>query len=230
MGIFKGKASKKLASKADVTDTAKTVTPVAPPTLARRKLNQHSTIRSGRTIGERRERLETRNERMAARKKDKKKAAWRVILTIVGFVALGGILVYLCFYLFRAEQPSLDDASNNIEEVGNNDTLQPTIEVVDEDATVGGKISSRMNAYIGQAEQDFRDLNYTPVKAVIPTGAIREVDFYLEGYDGFIKTTIDRDSAITVEDADRMIRYLADQGTDDFEYIDVRIDRRAYWK
>ena len=65
---------------------------------------------------------------------------------------------------------------------------------------------------------------------MIPTGAIREVDFYLEGYDGFIKTTIDRDSAITVEDADRMIRYLADKEISVFEYIDVRVDKRAYWK
>ena len=229
MGIFKEKASKKSASKVSATDT--TTAPATPPTLARRKLNQHSTIRSGRTIGERRERLETRNERMAARKKDKKKAAWRIILTIVGFIALGGILVYLCFYLFRAEQPIQgSDTPTSVEETGNNEVLQPTIEVIDEDATAGSKISSRMNLYIAQAEQDFRDLGYTPVKAVIPTGAIREVDFYLDGYNGFIKTTIDRDSAITVEDADRMIRYLADQGTGDFEYIDVRIDRRAYWK
>ncbi len=214
----------------ETTNDSKDAKPAA-PTLARRKMNQNSTIRSGRTIGERRERLETRNERMAARKKDKKKAAWRVILTIVGFVALGGILIYLCFYLFRTEQPSLDgDVSADVREVGNNDALQPTIEVVDEDATAGGKISSRMNAYIGQAEQDFRDLGYTPIRAVIPTGAIREVDFYLDGYNGFIKTTIDRDSAIIAEDADRMIRYLAEKGINDFEYIDVRIDRRAYWK
>ena len=229
MGIFKEKASKKSASKVSATDTA--TVPATPPTLARRKLNQHSTIRSGRTIGERRERLETRNERMTARKKDKKKAAWRIILTIVGFIALGGILVYLCFYLFRAEQPIQgSDTPNSIEEIGNSEVLQPTIEVVDEDATAGSKISSRMNLYIAQAEQDFRDLGYTPVKAVIPTGAIREVDFYLDGYNGFIKTTIDRDSAITVEDADRMIRYLADREISVFEYIDVRVDKRAYWK
>jgi hypothetical protein len=41
---------------------------------------------------------------------------------------------------------------------------------------------------------------------------------------------VDRDPAVSVEDADRMLRYLAEQGVSDFRYIDVRIDRKAYWK
>lgn len=87
-----------------------------------------------------------------------------------------------------------------------------------------------MKAYIARAEQDFRDLGYTPVKAVIPTGSVREIDFYLENYSGFIKTTVDRDTAVSVEDADRMLRYLAGQGTTEFTYIDVRLSGKAYWK
>lgn len=203
-----------------------------PPKLARRKLNKHSTIRSGRTIGERRERLETKNERMAARKKDKRKAIRRIIATVLGFIVLGGIIIYLCFFLFKEGQQKMsDEPPTSIEGAGNNENpLFPTIEVIDEDATNESKISGRMSEYIALAEQDFRDLGYTPLKAVIPTGAIREVDFYLEGISGFIKTTIDRASAVTVEDADRMIRYLAEQGVSDFSYIDVRIDRRAYWQ
>lgn len=228
MGILKKKNT-------EIADDSKDAKPAA-PTLARRKMNQNSTIRSGRTIGERRERLETRNERVAARKRDKKKAIRRIVFTIVGFIILGGILIYLCFFLFNnSKQPDPDLTSPaGTEETGNdagNTEYHPTVEIIDEDATTaGGKITARMNTYIGQAEQDFRDLGYSPVKAVIPSGAIREVDFYLNGFSGFIKTTIDRDSAITVEDADRMIRYLKDQGISDFQYIDVRIDKRAYWK
>ena len=45
-----------------------------------------------------------------------------------------------------------------------------------------------------------------------------------------IMDTIDRDSAISVEDADRMLRYLSGEGISDFTYIDVRIDGKAYWK
>ena len=41
---------------------------------------------------------------------------------------------------------------------------------------------------------------------------------------------IDRDTAVSVEDADRMLRYLSDQGTVEFQYIDVRLPHKAYWK
>ena len=87
-----------------------------------------------------------------------------------------------------------------------------------------------MRSYIGQAEIDFKDLGYHPVKAVVPSGSIREVDFYLDGVNGRIKTTIDRGTGVTIEDADRMIRYLTSIGVGEFEYIDVRVDGKAYWK
>jgi hypothetical protein len=35
---------------------------------------------------------------------------------------------------------------------------------------------------------------------------------------------------VTVEDADRMIQYLEEEDETDYEYIDVRIDGKAYWK
>lgn len=196
------------------------------PELARRRANRKSAIMSGRTIGEKRERLETKNERAAARKKDKKKAARRIIFTIIGFLILIGILVYLAIYFLKG-----NDSAPTVTTTEPSPEYHPTIEIVDEDASAAnGKITSRMETFIGQAERDFKDLNYTLTKAVIPTGSIREVDFYLQDHPGFIKTTIDRGSAVSVEDADRMIRYLAGQGTTEYQYIDVRLPGRAYWK
>jgi hypothetical protein len=87
-----------------------------------------------------------------------------------------------------------------------------------------------MNSYIGQAETDFKALGYNPTKVIIPNGYIRMVYFYIEGYNGYIKMTIDRGSAVSVEDADRLIRYLASQEVTDFEYLDVRTPGKAYWK
>ena len=196
----------------------------ARPELARRKMNRQSTFRMGRTIGQQREKLETKNERNAARKQDKKRQRRRVIYTIIGFVLLIGTLIFLAFFFVGNGDPAPIEAPT--EEV----TTEPTIEIVDEDASAGSHITNRMRSYIGQAEQDFRDLGYRPTKAVVPSGSIREVDFYLEGHPGFIKTTIDRGTAVTVEDADRMLRYLAGQGTTEFQYIDVRISGKAYWK
>lgn len=194
------------------------------PQLVHRRANRQSTIKSGRTIGEARERLETKNERTAARRKDKRQKVLRVVFTIMGFLALIVALVGL-FVLF------LDDSNTKPYRVTVETPYAPTIEVIDEDAaTTGGKITSRMSEYIGQAEADLRALGLTPTKAVLPTGTIREVDFYLDDYTGFVKMTVDRGSAVSAEDVDRMLRYLAEQGVTDFQYIDVRIDGKAYWK
>ena len=214
-------------SASDVGENARTG-PVqsSSPKLAKRRANRKSTIVSGRTIGEKRERLETKNERAAARKKDKKKAARRVVFTIFGFVILGvAVIMVVQNLIFKNEPAPVAQTTEPATE------YHPTIEVIDEDASAAdGKISSRMETFIGRLERDFKDLGYTPVRAVIPTGSIREVDFYLKDHPGFIKTTTDRDSAVTAEDADRLIRYLAGQGIADYQYLDVRLAGRAFWK
>ncbi len=196
-----------------------------PPELVRRRQNYNSAFKMGRTIGEKREKLETKNERNAARKKDKKRHARRVTFTIFGFTLFVIVLVFIGFLFVGNGEPTPVNVASE-----STTTADPTIEIVDEDAATGEDITKRMKSYIGQIEQDFRDLGYKPTKAVVPSGSIREVDFYLEGYPGFIKTTIDRGSAVSAEDADRMLRYLAGQGTTEFTYIDVRIEGKAFWK
>lgn len=183
-----------------------------------------STIRSGRTIGERREKLETASERLDAHKKIKRKQVSRVMMTTFAFILIAVLLVFLGKFLFVERE----DRPGSVTVVV---PFTPTIEIIDEDAGLSGaKISSRMKEYIGEAEADFKDLGYTPVKAVLPTGAIREIDFYLENIPGRIKFTLDRPTGVSVEDADRMIRYLNSIGKSSFEYIDVRLDGRAYYK
>lgn len=194
------------------------------PKLAKRRLNKHSSIKSGRTIGERREHLETKNERMEARKKVKKRQTFRVGFTVILFmVVAAAVIVAIIIFLKTRAENEVETAPTTVVK-----TYKPTIEVINENATSG--ITTRMTEYIGQLESDLKDLNLTPVKAVVPAGAIREVDFYLDGYTGFIKTTIDRGSGVTAEDTERMLRYLKEQGIGDFQYIDVRIDSKAYWK
>ena len=194
------------------------------PKLARRSANRHSSIRSGRTIGERREKLETASERAAVHKKIKKKQNFRIFATILSFILVAAGLFYFGSLFFGGSEEEVAQVSTTITV-----PYAPTIEVVDEDASSTG-VTGRMKEYIGQAEADLRELGYIPTKAVIPAGAIREVDFYLDGYTGFIKFTIDRGSGVSAEDTDRMLRYLAGQGITDFQYIDVRIDGKAYWK
>lgn len=180
----------------------------------------------GRTIGEKRERVETANERAAAREKDKRKYRTRVITVSIIFVALIAILVVLAriFWPTPPEEPVIAEPEPVL-------TAEPTIEIVDESAnSTGGKITSRMNNYIGLLETDLKSYGITPTRAVIPQGSIRQVNIYLDGYTGYLKATIDRGAGVTAEDADRMLRYLQGQGITDFEYIDLRLDDRAYWK
>ena len=195
-----------------------------PPKLAKRRENRKSSFKLGRTIGEKREKLETANERQAARKKDKKKKALRVIATILGFCILIAILVLLFKNLTnRSDEPIIPEEDISVD-------YEPTIEIIDVADSSNNHITARMKRYIGRAEKDFRDLGYKPIRAVIPSNSIREVDFYLEEKPGYIKLTIDRDSAISIEDADRMLRYLSERGIEAYEYIDVRIDGKAFYK
>lgn len=193
------------------------------PKLVRRRENRNSTMKSGRTIGERREKIETANERMIARQKDKRKNHFRIFFVSVGFLVMAIVLAGIYFVLFEKKEAQPIKIETEI--------YEPTIDIIDENATADSNgITSRMKDYIGQAESDFRTLGYQPVKATVPSGSIREVDFYLDGYNGYIKMIIDRGTAVSVEDADRMLRYLVGQGITDFSYIDVRIPGKAYWK
>ena len=202
-----------------------------PPTLSRRSrnANRKSYIRSGRTIGEKREKLETASERAAAHKKIKRRQFFRSATMVVGFLIAIGLIAFIAVVF--SESHLSDEEGNTATSTTVTVPYAPTIQVIDEDTGTGtDHLTDRMKEYIGQAEADFRELGYTPSKAVIPAGSIREVDFYLDGYSGFIKLLIDRGTGVSVEDADRMIRYLKGQGTTDYQYIDVRLDGKAYWK
>lgn len=201
-----------------------------PPKLAKRRANKNSPFRAGRTIGERREKLETASERSAAREKVKKKQKRRIISTILIYVALGVLTVVVGIKLFSHEERELPEPEIPTASV-EPETYTPTVEIIDENTSLPeDHLTSRMKEYIGQAEADFRELGYIPTRVVIPSGTIREVDFYIDGYSGRIKLITDRGTGVSTEDADRMIRYLASIGVNDFEYIDVRIDGKAYWK
>lgn len=195
------------------------------PKLARRSLNRKSTIKSGRTIAEKREHLETASERAAVHKKAKLKKRVRLIIATVAFVLAIVLVAWLFAFIANGQREGQAFLSSTVTV-----PYTPTIEIIDEDSKDASSITARMKEFIGQIEADLREFGLTPTKAVIPSGAIREVDIYLDGYNGYIKTIIDRGAGVTAEDTDRMLRYLSENGITDFQYIDVRIDGKAYWK
>lgn len=196
------------------------------PKLVRRRANRKSTLKTGRTLSAKRERLETSSERTAIWQKARKRQKLRLFLTIIIFLIAISAIIYLVIFIMKGRETGNDTPDNNPAPAV---VYKPTIEIIDEDSPTS-QITSRMSEYIGQAEVDFREQGLIPIKAVIPTGAIREVDFYLDGKPGRIKMIIDRDTAVSVEDAVRMLRYLENQGITTYEYIDVRLPGKAYWK
>lgn len=176
-------------------------------------------LRQGRTIVAERERVESESERMQARRKAHRKKTTAAMIVIL----MGAILV-LSAYL-GMEQLSRNSEIRTEEE---EEDLQIAAQVVDEDNH--GRISTRVKEYIVQLEEDFRDLGYTISKVTLPTGASREIYIDLEGREGmFVKISIDRETAVSAEDAVRMLNYL-DQRDLHPGYVDVRLAGRAYYK
>ena len=116
---------------------------------------------------------------------------------------------------------------------------EPSVEVIDErtgrvfnDAAEQPeqRLSSRMKEYIANLEEEFAALGYKVVRARVPADKIREIDVEIEGFSGVVKVTVDRNPAVSAEDAGRMMRYLEARGIVAVEYIDVRVERKGYWK
>lgn len=183
----------------------------------RRIKQEASRIKRGQTIVAEREWAESESERMQTRKRVRRKRMTSVILVIL-MVTILGLLTYM-------------GAKNVAEEVAQvsekNATYVVKAEIVDE--TGHEQISSRTREYIGLLEQDFKDMGYIVTRVTLPAGMSRELYVDLNGEDVYFKVNMDRDTAVTVEDAVRMLKYLRDKDIHP-SYVDVRLDGKAYYK
>lgn len=179
-------------------------------------------MQAGKTIAAKRERLEADSERERARRVIRK----RKVLAVLAVILLAGALLFLAFKVFQewVKWASKREETIVVEK-------EPSVEVIDEATGKSAeKLGSRVKEYIANLEEEFVLLGRKVVKAHIPVGKIREVDVEIEDFSGVIKVSLDRNPAVSAEDAVRMLNYLTEQGTDSYEYIDVRIERKAYWK
>ena len=179
-------------------------------------------MQAGKTIAVKRERLEADSERERARRAIRK----RKVIAIAAVILLGGLLLYLAVRVFQewAEWAAKREEVIIVEK-------EPSVDVIDESTgKVANGLSSRVKEYVANLEEEFAILGRKIVRARIPIGKIREVDVEVEGFAGFIKISLDRNEAVSAEDAVRMLKYLEGQGISSCQYIDVRIERKAYWK
>ena len=176
-------------------------------------------MRLGRTIVAEREKTESESERLVARKKAKSKKA---LMTVVSLIVLAAVVALIVVTVYGVIKQNRDTAVPTEEK-----KYVPTVTV--EDGGGAGYVTERMKEYVGRVEQDFQAYGYKVVRAVVPAGKAREIDVYLDGRDEYYKLNIDRGSAVSAEDAVRMIKYL-DEHDIHPEYVDVRIEEKAYYK
>ncbi len=173
-------------------------------------------VKVGRTIAVEWERQESESERLAARKKAKTKKVVKVVLLIASLAVIAGIIIMEVSVWI----------SHRVEEEKAAKIPQPTIDLIDE---AGTGITPRMKEYVGQLERDLGDIGLVANRAVVPAGKMREVHVFLNGQDYYIKMNIDRETAVSAEDAKRMINYVTDHNIKP-EYIDVRVSGKGYYK
>ncbi len=191
-------------------------------------------MRVGRTISEERERIESESERLAARELKKQREAVQTAILIVSVVALVVLGVISVKNLFSSTKKTETESSAKV--------YTPSVEIIDES---GAKLSRKMSEYVGMLEEDFKELDYTVTRVAIPAGMMREVDVYIR-HNGsytneagetvengelpyYFKMNIDRGSAVSAEDAMRMVRYLEERNLTP-AYVDVRVEGKAFYR
>ncbi|MBQ6394613.1 hypothetical protein IJH97_02590 [Candidatus Saccharibacteria bacterium] len=178
-----------------------------------------NTMKLGRTIVAEREKTLSESERMLARKKAKSK---KTFMTMISVLILSAVVILLVVTIYNVIVKNRDVAAP-VEQ----DKYMPTVRIEDGGGT--SYVTEKMKEYVGRVERDFQSYGRKVVRAVIPAGKTREIDIYLDGRDEYYKLSIDRGSAVSAEDAVRMIKYLDERDIHP-EYVDVRVEGKAYYK
>ena len=185
-----------------------------------RKKHKQAEFEAGRTMTAERERMETESEREQARKKVHRRHKTSLLMALL-VVTILGLLAYLGGKELFREYDILDFGEQE------KAVYEVKAKIVDESGQT--KLSSRMREYIGNLEEDLRDLGYTAVQFTLPMDASRELYVDLEEVGYYFKVSVDRGAGVTAEDMQRMVEYL--QGNEiNPEYVDVRIGGKAYYK
>ena len=161
------------------------------------------------------------SERDRVRKSVKK----RKILSGIFVVVLVGMIVVLSVIGVKnlVEIAKKDNAVKDYKE-----NYMIKAEIIDENG--GKQFSSRVKDYVGLIERDLSDLGFVLAKVILPQGKARELDLYLEGRTIYFKVNIDRGAAESAEDMIRTLKYIEGNGVGVNNYVDVRVEGKAFYK
>ncbi len=110
---------------------------------------------------------------------------------------------------------------------------EPEVTIVDKSgipvASGEAIASNRFLGFVGMLTGNLQDRHYVVKQITIPSGTTRQVQVKLKGIPYYIKCSIDRSAGEQAEDIDRVIRYLKTRHHT-AEYLDVRVEGKAYYK
>lgn len=110
----------------------------------------------------------------------------------------------------------------------------PGVEVRDESGvpTKEGQevINRQFLSFLGQAVSLFSQHKLQVSEVVLPVNTVRQVWFKIEGRPYAIKMTVDKSAQAQVTQAITTMQHLDARGLSVSEYIDVRVDRRSFYK
>ena len=175
-------------------------------------------MKVGKTIGAKRDQVQSESERMLHREKVKRRKFISVATYIAVLLLIGILAVSFLKGAGKIETGTPEPF------YGNN---TPTVEIIDE-ASVG--VSKKAREFVGNLEQDLKEYNIRLLKAVLPRDKTREVDVYIADFEGYFKLSLDRGAGVSAEDLGRMLRYLKGLGFSGAEYVDLRVEGKGYYK
>ena len=175
--------------------------------------------RVGKTIAGATNNARKRNlEHIAARKKQQRKNAFIVLCVLI-------IIASVSIFLINYVSKKVAERETVLTEQGG--PTEPTVAIIDENA--GNNVSSRAKLFVARLEADAKEYNLKIDHVVLPFQKAREMLVFFDGRKEYYKITSERGSAVQIEDAERMIRYL-DSKSITPEYVDLRVEGKAYYK
>jgi hypothetical protein len=184
----------------------------------RRRKDQDERFRVGRAMaGDASQTRELKQERLRAARVRKRKN----IATVIGAVILLAVVVIVAVNFITSV---ISEREKLLEPVP---IPEPTVAIVDEN--VGSNISDRVKEFVVRLENDIKLEGYEIDRIVLPYQKARQIDVYIKERKEYYKLSIDRSSAVQAEDLGRMLRYIDDRSIN-CEYVDLRVEGKAYYK
>ena len=176
---------------------------------------------AGKTIAAKRSKPESDSERERVRKKLRKAkilkiSAVAVLILVLGFLSVKAFREWYKWVTTKVEVVEIPK--------------EPSVEVIDEQTGKQAELSARLKELVADLEEEFALKGYKVVRVRVPQDRTRELDLEIEGFSGIVKVSTDRNAAVSAEDGVRMLKYLEENGEEEVEYIDVRVERKGYWK